>query len=70
LPFLSSFSEEKEAKRLFNLGMKPFDRHKAKVEKVFWFFFQRRTKEKPQDAENVQAMLEPRDERRSFSFRQ
>jgi hypothetical protein len=37
----SSFSEEKEAKRLFAFGA---ERPRAKRMKVFWFFFSKKNK--------------------------
>jgi hypothetical protein len=37
-----SFSEEKEAKRLFTLARAPDDRHACEKEKVFWFFFSKK----------------------------
>jgi hypothetical protein len=38
----SSFSEEKEAKRLYPFARAPGDRHACKRGKVFWFFFSKK----------------------------
>jgi hypothetical protein len=38
----SSFSEEKEAKRLFSIGARLPGRARRKGMKVFWFFFSKK----------------------------
>jgi hypothetical protein len=38
----SSFSEEKEAKRLYPLARAPVAPHARKRTKVFWFFFSKK----------------------------